>query len=314
MRNEEPISDAAAEMPTNAVRVYEQSDALDDFPVLKAFQQYIDAEQTKARKRLAMLCTFFAVLMVVVISVFVMLLINVSNRNQALNDRMVELAMKERSAQNAPVVVQPQDSAALLALTAKMDAMQKKLAEDQAKAEKAASEAIAKAEKKAAEAMANAEKAAKEAAERARQAAIEATKPKEPTPEELEIKRLKALLASQAAKKAAAEMAERKRQEELEAYRRKHYPEFYAPKKTAIEKSPAKRQVIEQFEDDDDDVEAIDYYDDEEDEEYPTPPPSRPSRKAAAPKNAEKPALPSRNYTIPVEVKGTRTTWRLPEE
>ena len=38
--------------PRNAVSVYSQ-DAMDDFPVLKAFQQYIDAEQAKARKRLS---------------------------------------------------------------------------------------------------------------------------------------------------------------------------------------------------------------------------------------------------------------------
>ena len=31
-----------------AVSVYGAADALDDFPVLKAFQQYIDAEQAKA--------------------------------------------------------------------------------------------------------------------------------------------------------------------------------------------------------------------------------------------------------------------------
>ena len=326
MTNDEQIPEIGPEVPTNAVRVYGQSDALDDFPVLKAFQQYIDAEQTKARKRLAMLCTFFAVLMVVVISVFVMLLINVSNRNQALNDRMVELAMKERSAQNAPVVVQPsQDSAALLALTAKMDAMQKKLAEDQAKAEKAAAEAVAKAEARAAEAVANAEKAAKEAAERARQAAIEAAKPKEPTAEELEIKRLKALLASQAAKKAAAEEAERKRQEELEAYRRKHYPELY--EKKPVKKQPVRRPVVRQIEEEDDDVEAIDYYDEEEDAEDVEEPPVRsPSRRPARSPAAAKPVTPAAkpttaavqpergDYTIPVDVRGTRTSWRLPEE
>ena len=36
----------------NAVSVYGQTDGLDDFPVLKAFQQYIDSEQAKARKRM----------------------------------------------------------------------------------------------------------------------------------------------------------------------------------------------------------------------------------------------------------------------
>ena len=48
--------------PQNAVSVYSQ-DAMDDFPVLKAFQQYIDAEQAKAQKRMTTLCIFFALLM-----------------------------------------------------------------------------------------------------------------------------------------------------------------------------------------------------------------------------------------------------------
>ena len=43
----------------NAVSVYGQ-EGLDDFPVLKAFQQYIDAEQIKSRKRMVMLSIFFA--------------------------------------------------------------------------------------------------------------------------------------------------------------------------------------------------------------------------------------------------------------
>ena len=51
-----------------------------------------------------------------------------------------------------PVVQPPQDSAAILALTAKLDGLQKKLADDQAKAEKAAAEAAARAEQAAIEA------------------------------------------------------------------------------------------------------------------------------------------------------------------
>ena len=34
---------------------------MDDFPVLKAFQQYIDAEQAKARKRMAIMGIFATV-------------------------------------------------------------------------------------------------------------------------------------------------------------------------------------------------------------------------------------------------------------
>ena len=104
---------------------------MDDFPVLKAFQQYIDSEQAKARKRMLMLCIFFGALMVIVISVFLMLLLNVSSRNQSLNDRLVEYAMKERERMSTPIVVQQpqhqQDNSAILALTAKIEDLQKKL-------------------------------------------------------------------------------------------------------------------------------------------------------------------------------------------
>ena len=82
-------------MPNNAVRLYGQ-DAMDDFPVLKAFQQYIDAEQAKARKRLLALGIFFGILTGAIIAVFVILLLNVSQRNQELNDKLVEYAMKDR--------------------------------------------------------------------------------------------------------------------------------------------------------------------------------------------------------------------------
>ena len=41
----------------NAISIYGQ-EGLDDFPVLKAFQQYIDAEQSKSRKRMIMLCIY----------------------------------------------------------------------------------------------------------------------------------------------------------------------------------------------------------------------------------------------------------------
>lgn len=193
-------------------------DALDDFPVLKAFQQYIDAEQAKARKRLLALGVFFGVLMLAVIAIFVVLLVSVSSRNQLLNDRLVEFAMKERGAATAPVVVQPpQDSAAVLAFTTKLEEMQRKLAEAQAKADKAVAEA--------------------EASRAAQQAAADAAKPKAPTAEELEIQRLKAALAAE--KEKVAEEQKRRREEELEAYRRKHYPELYAPRRSVAAQAPA---------------------------------------------------------------------------
>lgn len=286
---------------TNAMSVYGQDGALDDFPVLKAFQQYVDAEQAKAQKRMTALCIFFITLMVGIVAVFVLLLMNISARNQSLNDRMFELAMNREHAAPAssPVVVQPpQDSAAILALTAKMDAMQKKLAEDQAKAEQAA----------------------KEAAEKARKAAIEAATPKGPTAEELEIKRLKALLAAEKEKSSLEK--ERQRQAELEAYRRKHYPEYYAPEK------PRRAEVKELVRDEiDDDIEEEDDLDDivnyakkvsqNDDDDDETPSQAEPVKSQAKPVKTEtKPAEPEaeKEYSIPVDVKGSSMNWNIPDE
>ena len=275
---------------TNAMSVYGQDGALDDFPVLKAFQQYVDAEQAKAQKRMTALCIFFITLMVGIVAVFVLLIMNISARNQALNDRMVELAMN-REHTSSPVVVQPpQDSAAILALTAKMDAMQKKLAEDQAKAEQAA----------------------KEAAEKAQKAAIEAATPKGPTAEELEIKRLKALLAAE--KEKASLEKERQRQAELEAYRRKHYPEYYAPKKKTA--APPEETYEEDVEEDEDyelddlleEVKALRSRVDDEEPVKNTK--SRPSRPAPSQVKPE----PEKEYSIPVDVKGSSMNWNIPDE
>ena len=309
--------------PQNAVSVYSQ-DAMDDFPVLKAFQQYIDAEQAKARKRLLSLGIFFGILTGAIIAVFVVMLLNMTARNQQLNDRLVEFAMKDRDRQSAVVVQPPQDNSAIVALTAKLDELQKKLDESRAKAEKEAAVA----------------------AERARR---EAAKPKGPTPEELEIKRLTALLNAErekaaekerlekekaAAEKAAAEK-ERKRQEELEAYRRKHYPELYGLPKTLPKRHRLVRTAgvnVDDVDDDEllpDDDSAIDYFDEAAD--IPAPSAKRPTQKSAPAKAAPakkaspkakaeqasvpvKAAEPEEPYEIPVEVKGKKSTFRIPEE
>lgn len=321
--------------PQNAVSVYAQ-DAMDDFPVLKAFQQYIDAEQAKARRRLLSLGIFFGVLTGAIIAVFVVMLVSMSARNQQLNDRLVEFAMKDRDRQSA-VVVQPQDNATIMALNTKLNEMQRKLDESRAKAEKDAAVA----------------------AERARiEAEAAAAKPKGPTPEEIEIKRLTELLVAERAKSAeqarlekireerkkAAEEKERKRQEELEAYRRKHYPELYGLPKTLPREhglAPASgtkaRAAASDTDEDDllpDEDTAIDYFDDAEvaappakkkskatrqrNDAQPTAPvvqPAAPVLQPAAP--TAQPAAPvaqpvEKPYEIPVEVKGKNSSFRIP--
>ena len=283
-------------MRQTAVSVY--GDGIDDFPVLKAFQQYIDAEQARARKRLITFSIIFGVLMICVISVFVALLYSSNQRNQLLNDRLVEFAMRDRDRHSA-VVVQPpvqQDNSAILALTAKMEELQQKLIQTQKQAEESEKARV--------------EAAAKAAAE----AAAEAAKPKEPSAEEIEIRRLRTLLAAEkerleAERKKLAEERSRRREEELEAYRRKHYPELYekpkakpaapTPKKTAkktapvVEELPEEMDVVDETDDEDeelDDSSAINYFKEE----------SAPSGE--------------KTYSIPVEVRGSKSKWRIPKD
>ena len=127
--NENPI-------PQSAVSIYGQQDALDDFPVLKAFQQYIDAEQTKSRKRMVVLCAFFAFLMSLVIVVFSVILHRVSDRNQQLNDRLLDYVMQGRAPQPTTIVqspAAPQNDLALKAMADTLMALQKQIAEQEAK-------------------------------------------------------------------------------------------------------------------------------------------------------------------------------------
>jgi len=301
--------------PNNAVSVYTQ-DAMDDFPVLKAFQQYIDAEQAKARKRLLSLGIFFGILTGAIIAVFVVMLVNMTARNQQLNDRLVEYAMKDRDRQAAVVAQPPQDNSAILALTAKLDDMQKKLEERLVKAEKEAEAAAERARQAAAEATEREKAAAQIRAEQAR----------------LEQIRLEKEQARLEKERAAAEK-ERKRQEELEAYRRKHYPELYGLPKTLpsqhrlvpASSSKNRKPVVDEEIDDDllpDDDSAIDYFDKED---VPAPKAKKQQKQAAAkpkaktveppkaveqPKTVEQPA--EQPYVIPVEVKGKNSNFRIP--
>ena len=89
----ENFTDCGPSIPNNAVSIYGQGDAMDDFPVLKAFQQYIDAEQAKAQKRMTTLCIFFAIILAIVIGVFVLLLLNIGQRNNSLNEQLFQYMM-----------------------------------------------------------------------------------------------------------------------------------------------------------------------------------------------------------------------------
>ncbi len=197
---------------TSAVSIYGQ-EGLDDFPVLKAFQQYIDAEQNKARKRMLMLCVFFGFLMTVMITVFLLVLKDVSGKNQSLNDRLIEYVMKSNDRHN--VIVQqpapaPANDAALKAMTDTLVELQKQMSDQR---EKAAAAQLA-----AAQAAARTEVPAEPSKA---QAALQRKIDSEALRLEKESARLKAEKEKLAAEK------EKLRQQEIELHRRRLYPEYY---------------------------------------------------------------------------------------
>ena len=165
-----------------------------EFPVLKAFQEYIDAEQAKARKRMLGLSVFFIVLLFVVVVTFVLILTTVLNRNQSLSDRLLDYALREREkatvVQQVPAVAQAQPSADIV--KALVERMEKEQAEMKAAFEKQRKDA----ERKAAE--------------------IELARNEE-------LKRMQAELAKEREK--ARKEAEKKA--EIERHRRRLYPDYY---------------------------------------------------------------------------------------
>ena len=227
------------QMNGNAVSVYGQ-EGLDDFPVLKAFQQYIDAEQNKARKRMLMLCVFFGFLMTVMITVFLLVLKDVSGKNQSLNDRLIEYVMKSNDRQNV-IVQQPApataNDAALKAMTDTLVALQKQMSEQQ---EKAVAAQIAAAQSAASQTYAAPAEPTKA------QTALQRKIDSETQRLEKETARIKAERERLAAEK------ESLRQQEIELHRRRLYPEYYekldagkAPDAEAPAPARAKQQTRE---------------------------------------------------------------------
>lgn len=268
----------------------------EDFPVLKAFQQYIDAEQAKARRRLLTVSIVFVVTLIAVIAIFSMMVIKANERTQLTNDKMFELLLKDKDRS-----VEDAKSAAVQELTVKtlndtLEKLQKRIEEQDRKAAETAAAA------------------AKELAA-AKAAAVESPSSdpaldKRTRDAEARIK--KALDQLKAEKKKLADEKEKLHQEEIERYRRKYYPEYYAEKEAA-------EKAISSLDDPDDELDTIDYFN-----EYQ----SAPKRPAAKPvkKSAPKTKKPlnlddvdpidyfenADSYTIPVEVKGKRAGWRVP--
>ena len=279
----------------NAISLYQPNDS-DEFPVLKAFQQYIDAEQAKARKRMIMLSIFFGVLMTFIVAVFVIMLIGISQRNQALNDRLIEFAMKERDVSRQQQPMQQSDLAVAV-MTTQIQLMQKQIEENKQLAEKSVAEAN----------------------ERARKAESEAQTLRAPVAQNEEVVRLKALLAAEK-EKAAAER-EKAHQAEIEAYRRKYYPEFYQQPKPitpAVKVRPKRENVTTSVLDDDD---AIDYFGEAEDVEEKVlkiKPDATTIESQAKPTKAEdtpiKAPLSKPEKTIQLNVGGKTSSWSIPND
>ena len=223
----------------NQVTLYGQSDVNDEFPVLKAFQQYINEEQNKARKRVMGLCVFFTVLMMLIVGVFLTMMFQLSARNQQLNDRLVDFAMRERAAPGVqqPVIVQQPTPAsvpsaeteAVKTMTETIAALQKQLLEQQSanrvNIENKAQEAISPAEQEYID------------EETAKLKKIKAKMEKERARMEAERKKIAA------ERKKIADEKERQRQEEIEQHRRRLYPEYYA--KLDAEKATAENSATD---------------------------------------------------------------------
>ena len=215
----------------NAVSLYGQAGGANDFPVLKAFQEYIDAEQAKARKRMLGLSIFFIVLLIVVVVTFTLVITTVISRNQALSDRLLDIALREKvpaqpvvnvqSPAPMPVMQPSVESAELVRLREELQRQKEERQAEQAKRDKEKIESLTAALAKAQQ------------------------QPVTPTPvvvntspapvvqtaaESAELARLREELRREKEERKAeqARAKEEKRQADIEAHRRRLYPEYYA--------------------------------------------------------------------------------------
>lgn len=256
------------EEPSTAVSLYgETNDAMDDFPILKAFQEYVDKEHAKARQRMTALAIIFLSILLLVAGGLSAVILSLSSRNQALNDRLVDFAMKERHSEQ-PIPQPSQENAALVAMVESLKTM---IQEQKTTA------------------AANQEGPTPEQLEMERKLKAQQER----------IDKTAALLKAQ--EESIAAQKAKLREQELEAYRRKNYPEYYErldqakkpaakpqatktktfTKKPKIVKRPAILDVVKDLDDDledmleEEDIEDIetddedleDFYDSESDDD-----------------------------------------------
>ena len=217
---------------TNAVSLFGQSGGVNDFPVLKAFQEYIDAEQAKARKRMLGLSVFFILLLIVVVITFTLVITSVIGRNQQLSDRLLDIALREKTStlpvvnvqSPAPAVVQPSvESAELVRLREELRREKEERKSEQAKRDEDRFNKLL------------------DAISKPQQQPVAAPTPVVVTTspssvlqpaaaESVELARLREELRREKEERQAelAKAKEEKRKAEIEAHRRRLYPEYYA--------------------------------------------------------------------------------------
>ena len=217
------MTDFPNQPPENAaftehkLSLYSPTDSLSDFPVLKAFQQYINEEQAKAQKRMTLVCGVFVVILVVVVSVFTILLVNANRDNTELNGKIMELAMnpsKDATASNNQAVKSITDT--ITQLQAQMSEQQAKLVKEQQALFEEKLKLLTKPAEKA---------------------------PQGPSPEQIAAEkklkateeRLQAMTARLKEEKSKLEQEkETVRKEQVELQRRKLYPEYYEDEERAV--------------------------------------------------------------------------------
>lgn len=219
----------------NAISLFGQAANANDFPVLKAFQEYIDAEQAKARKRMLGLSIFFVVLLVAVVITFTIIVISIFTHNRELSDRLLDVAFRERERLNQVVaqqqavpqpivqpvvtpVVAPAQDAGIKPILEKLDALATALASRQQQTLQPAPVVVT---------TAPATVAPSAPADNAEARQMRDTIKKQQAELEAERNRLK-------------EAEEKLRQAEIERHRRRLYPEYYAQKD--LETAAASRQ------------------------------------------------------------------------
>ncbi len=103
-------SEASAGMSASAalVSMHNAASQGDAFPVLKAFQDYLEAERQRARRRMTTLSVVFAIVTVAVIGAFALIWLSTMRGMQDTNRQLLDAALKRANAEPpAPVVVQP---------------------------------------------------------------------------------------------------------------------------------------------------------------------------------------------------------------